>query len=131
MNTQIQQLAAPETRIYAFLADLVIGFVTLGIGWLIWSAILWNQGTTPGHKLLHQTIVDEKTLQSLTWNRMAIRELLFKGSIGGILSSLTYGLFYLADALFIFREDRRAIHDHMARTLVIQNDGKSSGRIRF
>ena len=131
MNTPIQQLAAPETRIYAFLADLAIGFVTLGIGWLIWSAILWSQGTTPGHKLLHQTIVDEKTLQPLTWDRMAIRELLFKGFIGGILSSLTYGLFYLADALFIFREDRRAIHDHMARTLVIQNDGESSGRIRF
>ena len=131
MNTPIQQLAAPETRIYAFLADLAIGFVTLGIGWLIWSVILWSQGTTPGHKLLHQTIVDEKTLQPLTWDRMAIRELLFKGFIGGILSSLTYGLFYLADALFIFREDRRAIHDHMARTLVIQNDGESSGRIRF
>ena len=131
MNTPIQQLAAPETRIYAFLADLAIGFVTLGIGWLIWSAILWSQGTTPGHKLLHQTIVDEKTLQPLTWDRMAIRELLFKGFIGGILSSLTYGLFYLADALFIFRENRRAIHDHMARTLVIQNDGESSGRIRF
>lgn len=131
MNTQTQQLAAPETRIYAFLADLAIGFVTLGIGWLIWSAILWSEGTTPGHKLLHQTIVDEKTLQPLTWDRMAVRELLFKGFLGGILSSFTYGLFYLADGLFIFRDDRKAIHDHMARTLVIQNDGESSGRIRF
>lgn len=131
MNTQTQQLAAPETRIYAFLADLAIGFVTLGIGWLIWSAILWNEGTTPGHKLLHQTIIDEKTFQPLSWNRMAMRELLFKGFLGGMLSSLTYGLFYLADGLFIFREDRKAIHDIMSRSLVIQNGDKALGRIRF
>ena len=131
MNTQTQQLAAPETRIYAFLADLVIGFVTLGIGWLIWSAFLWSEGTTPGHKLLHQTIVDEETSQPLTWNRMAMRELLFKGFLGGMLSSFTYGLFYLVDGLFIFRDNRKAIHDIMARSLVIQSNGASSGKIRF
>jgi len=131
MNTLTHQLAAPEKRLYAFLANMGIGIITLGIGWIIWSALLWSEGTTPGHKLLNLSIVDEKTFEHLNWNRMAVRELVFKGIFAAAISSFTYGLSYIADGLFIFRDDRRALHDHLARSIVIDNESQGSRRIRF
>jgi uncharacterized RDD family membrane protein YckC len=131
MNAQTSQLATPQTRIAAFAAELVISFLTLGIGWLIWSAYTWAKGTTPGHQLLGHEIVNVETNLPLSWGQMAMRELVFKGVIGGVLSSFTYGAFSLADAGLMFREDRRAIHDWMSSSIVIQNKKVPSGKIRF
>jgi uncharacterized RDD family membrane protein YckC len=131
MNTKTIELATPQSRIYAFLADIAIGTLTLGIGWLIWSVYAWGKATTPGHQLLHHQIVNVDTKQPLSWEQMAAREFLFKGAIGGILSSLTYGIFSFADAGLMFREDRRAIHDWMCSSIVIQESENSIGKIRF
>jgi uncharacterized RDD family membrane protein YckC len=131
MNTKTVELATPQARIYAFLAELAISILTLGIGWLIWSAYAWGKGTTPGHQLLHQQIVDVETNRPLTWGQMALRELVFKGLISGVLSSFTYGLYAFADAGLMFRDDRRAIHDWMSASIVIQSSETLSGKIRF
>lgn len=131
MNTKIIELATPQTRVYAFLAELAISILTLGIGWLIWSAYAWGKATTPGHQLLHHQIVDIETNEPLSWTQMAVRELIFKGMIGGILSSFTYGLYACADAGLMFLEDRRAIHDRMSSSVVIQGSENLAERIRF
>ncbi|MEI7540096.1 MAG: RDD family protein [Actinomycetes bacterium] len=131
MITKTIKLATPQSRIYAFLAELAISILTLGIGWLIWSAYAWGKGTTPGHQLLKHQIVNVETNQPLSWAQMAVRELLFKGVIGGILSSFTYGLYAVADAGLMFRNDRRAIHDWMSSSVVIQSTENLAGKIRF
>ncbi|MEA2700447.1 MAG: hypothetical protein QOI66_4718, partial [Myxococcales bacterium] len=46
---------------------------------------------------------------------------LLRGVVNGIISAIPYlgGLYALVDALFIFRDDRRCIHDLIAGTRVI------------
>ena len=119
-QSSIEPLASAGARLGAYLLDAVLAFVTIGIGWLIWSLIIWGKGTTPGHQILKQYIVDEKTGQTFSWGRMAIREFLVKQLLCGILAILTFAVFFLVDSLMVVRDDRRTIHDRISGSLVVQ-----------
>ena len=41
------RLSSPGKRLGAYLVEGVLMVVTLGLGWLIWSLIVWAKGTTP------------------------------------------------------------------------------------
>ena len=60
-------IASPGVRLGAFLLDCVFAVITLGIGWIIWSLVVWGKGTTPGHQVLKVYIVDAKTNQFCSW----------------------------------------------------------------
>jgi uncharacterized RDD family membrane protein YckC len=113
-------MATPGARFGSYLMEYLLLIVTLGIGWLVWSLVVWKNGTTPGHQVLKQVIVDEKTKQPLSWGRMALREVLFKGLVGAFLAIISFGVFFVVDSLFVTRDDRRTIHDRMSGSLVIQ-----------
>ena len=109
----------PGARLGAFLMDILLSVVTLGIGWIIWSFIAWGKGTTPGHQVLKQKIVDENTGETFGWGRMALRELIFKGLVIGVGSFFTFGILWVVDSLFVVREDRKTIHDMVSRSIVV------------
>jgi hypothetical protein len=46
--------ATPMARLGAHLLEAVLAVLTLGLGWLIWSFIVWSKGTTPAHQILKQ-----------------------------------------------------------------------------
>ena len=117
---EIPNIATPGIRLGAHLLELLLAIVTLGIGWLIWSLIVWDKGTTPGHQVLRLYVVDTKSGRTCTWGQMALREFVFKGLVGGTASLLTAGIYWVVDSLFIVREDRKTIHDLMANTIVVQ-----------
>jgi uncharacterized RDD family membrane protein YckC len=56
--------------------DLALYLVTFGIGWFIWSMIVWTQGQTPGKQLLKMRVTDKSTGKPSKWGHMAIREFL-------------------------------------------------------
>jgi len=56
--------------------DLAMYTVTFGIGWLIWSLIVWGQGQTPGKQILKLRVYDKTTGNPSKWGHMAIRECL-------------------------------------------------------
>jgi uncharacterized RDD family membrane protein YckC len=113
------RVATPGERLGAYLLDFLLAIVTLGIGWLIWSIIVWQRATTPGHSLLNQVLVDAKTGQALSWGRTALREVIWKGLVGGTASWLSYGIYFVVDSLFVVRPDRRTIHDLLAGSTVV------------
>ena len=114
------ELATPGARLGAHLLEALLAVVTLGIGWLIWSFVLWGQGTTPGHKVLRQYIVNEKTGQDFTWGQMFVRELLIKGILVPLLSAFSFGIVYLVDSLMVTRDDRKTLHDRICGSIVVQ-----------
>ena len=114
-----RNLVTPGARLGAHVLEILLAIVTLGIGWLIWSLIVWDKGTTPGHQVLKQYVIDAKTGRTCTWGQMALREIVFKGIVGGICSLLSFGIYFVVDSLFVVRQDRKAIHDMMANTLVV------------
>ena len=112
--------ASAGGRLGSHLLESSLAVITLGIGWVIWSLIVWGKGTTPGHQILKQYVVDEKTGETFGWGRMAVRELLIKGLLCGFLYVVTFSIFYFVDSLMVVRDDRRSIHDRISGSLVVQ-----------
>jgi len=68
--------ATVQHRLGGKAVDLAMYTVTFGIGWLIWSLIVWGQGQTPGKQILKMRVYDKTTGQPVKWGHMAIREFL-------------------------------------------------------
>ncbi len=120
IDIQPQQLASVQARLGSFLLDLGLMIVTLFIGWVIWNLYTWKTGQTPAKRLLRQVVGDAKTGEVFTWSRMALREFAVKGAAGNIIGGATNGISFVVDSLFVFREDRRTVHDLIVGSKVIQ-----------
>ncbi|NCU90101.1 MAG: hypothetical protein EBV63_05340, partial [Actinobacteria bacterium] len=94
--------------------------VTLFVGWVIWNLYTWKTGQTPAKRILKQVVVDANTGEVFSWSRMALREFAVKGAAGNILGGATNGISFVVDSLFVFREDRRTVHDLVVGSKVIQ-----------
>jgi uncharacterized RDD family membrane protein YckC len=143
------QLAGRGARLIAVLLDALIGgilaavvfgiggagammgaeegaepnFAILGIGGILFLAyVIWQfwmlatQGQTIGKKLMNLRIVKTDTGQNGGFlPNVVLRAIVGQGLLGAI---PFYGL---VDALFIFRDDRRCVHDMVAGTVVVKN----------
>jgi len=115
-----EPIATPAVRLGSYLLDFLLLIVTLAIGWIIWSLIVWSKGTTPGHQVLRLYIVDEKSGKTATWGHMALRELVMKGIVGSAAATITFGIYFIVDSLFVVRSDRKTLHDLLSSTQVVQ-----------
>ena len=121
MEEQMEsQLASPQARLGAYLLDIGLAIVTLFIGWLIWSFFTWQTGQTPAKRILKQVVVSSKNGAPFTWTQMLLREAVVKAAAGGIASSASNGITWVIDSLFVFRDDRRTVHDMIVNSKVIQ-----------
>ena len=133
-------LAKKTSRLYAFIVDSVIGVMTFvpglffykytdesfGIGFVCLSylALLIAQtyylvtfGQSLGKKVIGIKIVtiDDEREPGFT------KVILLRSFIPGLIAVIPYvgGIFALVDYLFIFRDDRRCLHDLLAQTKVV------------
>jgi hypothetical protein len=118
MNTN--ELASPAVRLGSYFLEAIFTVLTLGIGWLIWSFIIWGKGTTPGHQVVRLYIVSEKTGQVFSWGQMFVREILVKGLLIPVLSVFSFGIVFLVDSLMVVRDDRKTLHDRICGSIVVQ-----------
>ncbi len=73
--------ATVQHRLGGKAVDLAMYTVTFGVGWFIWSLIIWGQGQTPGKQILKMRVYDKTTGKPAKWGQMAIREFLLPLSI--------------------------------------------------
>ena len=102
------QMTITET-IYLFIIAWVAFLIIQGY-------LLYKRGQTVGKILVNTKIVD------LHGNIPNFGKLIFlRYFIFGLIGQIPFvgGLFGLADALFIFGEDKRCLHDHLAGTIVV------------
>lgn len=98
------------------------GFAVAGVaflGLMIYNLVLLTkQGQTIGKKLLGIRIVSHPDGQRAGF----VKAVLLRGFVNGIIGAIPLlGLLYsLTDICFIFREDRRCIHDLIASTQVVK-----------
>jgi len=114
------ELASPGVRLGSYLLEALFTVITLGIGWLIWSFIIWGKGTTPGHQVVRLYVVSEKTGQTFSWGQMFVREILVKGLLMPVLSVFSFGIIFLVDSLMVVRDDRKTLHDRICGSIVVQ-----------
>lgn len=120
-KTTIGIPATPQSRLIALLFDGLIFALGFGVVWLIWFITLADKGTTPGHYLMGQTVVDSSTGETFGWKKMAIRELLIKGVLHWVLGSFLFMTNYIIDGAFIFSSSQRTLHDLLVGSQVIQS----------
>ena len=105
------------TRLWATILDGLLFIVTCGIGWLIWSIVLWQQSTSPAKKMLKLKIVDLNTGAPASMVQMLLREVL--GKI--VLSTVTSGLTTLVGAVLILVvPSRQGVWDYISKTTVVR-----------
>ncbi|MEU4424667.1 RDD family protein [Actinoplanes sp. NPDC024001] len=101
-------------RAAALLLDLMLFFLTMYIGWIVWSVYTWGTGQTPAKKILGHVVADANTGAPIDWHRMFRREVLGKILVG----FFTGGMATAVDALGVLRRDRRTLHDQATETIV-------------
>ncbi len=68
--------ATAQHRLGGKAVDIAMYIVTFGIGWLIWSLVVWGQGQTPGKQIVKLRVYDKANGQPVKWGHMAVREFL-------------------------------------------------------
>ena len=85
------------------------------LGLMVYQLVLLTkQGQTIGKKLLGIKIALKETGE----NGGFATNVLKRGLLSGLLNLIP--LYFLVDSLFIFREDRRCVHDLIAGTVVVK-----------
>lgn len=111
--------ASVMRRFAAILLDVVLFFLTLVIGYVVWSLIVFKNGETPGKQLVGIRAIREDG-QPAGWMLTFLRELGVKWLLVNILASFTLGIARVADfAWAFFDEDRQALHDKLVQTVVV------------
>jgi uncharacterized RDD family membrane protein YckC len=114
--------ASFQHRLGAIALDIALMTITLGIGWLIWSFIVWGEGQTPAKKILKLRTINFTNGLPATWGHMGIREALVPTTVS-IASALTGGIASIAwitvEIVFYFTKNQRTLRDYWVKTAVV------------
>lgn len=124
------RLASFQHRLGAISLDFALACLTLGIGWFIWSLVVWGKGQTPGKQILKIRVFAADTQRPATWGHMAVREFLLMSAIGiglFVLNLLTFGIvgtigavaWYVLEIVWYFTKGQRTLRDILVKTLVV------------
>ncbi len=121
-------LSSRGKRLVASVLDLVLVFVTLVVGYIVWLLIAWGRGQTPGKQLLDMYVLD------LERGRRATRGKMFRRwFVSNLLGILFQPWLALVDALWIFsNREKQRLTDKIVHTIVIDapSDSRRKGRSR-
>ena len=108
------QYATPLRRLVAHLLDVILFFLTLIIGYIIWWLIVLGRGQTPGKQLLGIRAI-RRDGSRISWGIMFLREIL------QIVIWPIAGIGLLADAILILIDDgeHRSLIDRIVDTVVV------------
>jgi uncharacterized RDD family membrane protein YckC len=114
------EMASIGRRIGAYFLAVPLAIVTLGIGYIIWGLIIWGNGQTPALQVLGMRVWRPEENRVATFWHMALREVVGRlaESILGAITQLT------SFVLFVTGRERKALHDHIAGTVVLYDPNK-------
>jgi uncharacterized RDD family membrane protein YckC len=116
------RFASFQHRLGAYALDIGLGVLTLGIGWLIWSFIVWPEGQTPAKKILKLRTINAVTHQPASWGHMAIRELLIPLTVAiasGVTGGLAWAAWITIEICFYFLKGKRTLRDYWVKTVIV------------
>jgi uncharacterized RDD family membrane protein YckC len=105
------RLASRAQVAAAFILGLLLFGVTLGIGYLAWSAFTWGHGQTPAQRILNLRCWLTQDSRVAGRDEMGIRQVLGFFFSGGLI----WGFF-----VWLFSKNRRSAGDLLAGTVVLR-----------
>ena len=125
-------LASRSERFAGLVLEFLLVFVTLGIGWLIWSLIVWKDGLTPAKQILKMRVMRLEAREPASWGWMALRQAgigIGLGIADGILAAVVGGEgllllgFLVVTVVTIFTSDlNQTLSDRIVGTVVVKED---------
>jgi len=110
------QLASKGKRFGGLLLDGLLIVVTLVIGYVIWSMVLWSKGQSPAKSILKMRVVSVDRYRPFGFGDMALRSLVGKLLLGMV------PLYTLISAIFVLADDRnQALWDKIAKSVVVDD----------
>jgi uncharacterized RDD family membrane protein YckC len=109
------RLSSPARRFGGYLLEGLLVVVTLGVGWFVWSLVVYGRGQTPAKQVLRMRIVSLQSGRPANWGRTLLREWIAK-PVAGILSWLTLGIAYF---WLLWDGKNQELWDKMVGTIVV------------
>lgn len=110
-------MSSPRRRVKAHALDLVLIVLTVGVGWWLWSLLLWRGGQTPAKRLMHMRCIDTRAGAAARFGTMARREIALKWVPGAVTLGVALGV----GGATAWGERREALWDRAARTIVVDD----------
>ena len=131
-------LAAQGSRLAAFTLDIVLFWVTLGVGWLLWYLVLAARGQSPAKQIVGIHVAYEEGNRVGFWG-MLQRDWVLRGFVvGGMFvivlrfepsAAWLIGLLFAIAALWCtWDEARQCLWDKVLGTYVVRTKAVRSGR---
>jgi uncharacterized RDD family membrane protein YckC len=113
------RLSSAWRRLGGNLLDGLLILVTLLIGWIVWSIVLWDRGQTPAKQLLGMRVLHRNTLTSARRGRMFLREVPCKWIIYIFANFTLIGI--VAYFWLLWDSSRQELWDKMVETIVVND----------
>jgi uncharacterized RDD family membrane protein YckC len=121
------RVSSAGRRFGGYLLDLLLIFCTLGIGWFIWTLVVWAQGQTPAKQLLGMRVIRLDTRMYAGWGRMFLRDFVGKGIVWLIAYMILFIGGVIADCWLLWDKDKQELWDKLAGTVVVDDPDKRLG----
>jgi uncharacterized RDD family membrane protein YckC len=124
------KLSSRWRRVGDYVLDQLLFWVTLGIGWLVWSLFVWGRGQTPGKQVLGMRCAVLEVGGHAGWGRTALRELAKGVLLAAPIVAAVFSdwLPLLAFALWfwlLWDRRRQALWDKPVSTIVVNDPGRA------
>jgi hypothetical protein len=111
------RLSSAGKRLGGHLLDVALLLVTLFVGWLVWSLIVYARAQTPAKQLLGMRVITVGSGVRAGWGRMFVREWVAK-TILGFVSAL---LLYVPYFWLLWDARNQELWDKMMDTIVVDD----------
>lgn len=111
-------VASPWIRLGSYFVEAILMVVTLGIGWLIWAAMIAGSGQTPAKRVMKLRVIDTSSLRPVGFAKMFWMRGFVAGFVAGFAITFTLGIL-----LFMPFWDKRNqnIWDKVSSTYVVSD----------
>ena len=116
------EISSAGRRLGGYALDGLLVIVTLVVGWLIWSLIVWNRSQTPGKQLLKMKTVKIDTGQRADYGTMVLREFVGKWLlVDAVIGSLCFIAVIVLAFMLLWDKDRQQLWDKIASTIIVND----------
>ena len=125
------ELASQGRRLAAYVLDVVLFGLTLGIGWLIWLLIVGQRGQNPAKQLLGMHVVREDGSRAglgwmllreivIKWAAFVVLDLVLSPVNPGLAGAITLAAFAVAALWCAWDANRQCLWDKAVGTYVVK-----------